>query len=249
MYHEFNVGKRLVQYGLLGLLLVLFSVAAVAQKKQKLVIEQVNAIQVDADLSDWSSMIDVANEGRWSFQVGQDIKALYAAVRIVDPVLQQMAITHGIVFTFNAQQKKTSASTFIFPFLDSETKRALANTARETDAATKNSLIKRARGYFVRGFSAVPDGIIALQNGYGLLAEAVAQDEALQYELVIPKSLLKQVSGSVLLGLAIHDGFSYPTQSAVRRMPGKVVSPEPANRSAKQKNSQTTAVLLETQLN
>lgn len=247
MRHGSNVNKYMVKNIFLSIIVILCYLDLSAQRRQKIVIAQQSPVKIDGDLSDWTNLLDVSDQGFWSYEIAQDDTALYIAIHILDLSLQNMAVRNGIVFKLDSQQKGKSRIQFVYPYLDAEVKRTLANKKDSLGRDDKNELIRRSRGYAVRGFSDMPDGILSLQNAYGLHAAMIAEDDGLQYEAVVPKSILRHRGVPVLIGL----GVETIDQSGSMRSNAQKDAASSTKRkvSSKQKNSRTMAVLLETQIN
>ncbi|HLS94529.1 MAG TPA: hypothetical protein VK017_03155 [Sphingobacterium sp.] len=234
-----------------GLLCLFGFLSASAQKKQPFQIGQFLPSAIDGDLSEWPTLVDAAPEGPWSYQLGQDDLNLYVAVRVADPALQLAAVRNGILFSMLAERKNQQDAVLLFPHPDREVKRAIQSQDFGSPTDVKSELINRSRGYFARGFRAVPDGILSLQNHYGVKAVAKIEDDVLYYEAVLPKALLQRDSGQLIqLKIGIYDGFSLlqlpkaaSTRTAMQR------SPYAVKRGNSGKDRPTMEVWLETTIN
>lgn len=237
---------------LLGILFIIATIPSFAQKKQKITIPPLSDITIDADLAEWDSLHNVADEGFWFYQLAQDAANLYVAVRIENPMIQHLAARNGVLLTVESNQKNKDDIQFLFPYPDSEVKRAMISEQHDADGAYTAELIRRSRGYFVYGFPTVPNGLLSLQNGYGLQAKARIDDGRLYYEAVVPKSLLDYTIPVATFKLTIYDGFT-PLISSKKVTAGRssgMYGPyrgRPAPRS-KSKDQQTLTVLLEATL-
>lgn len=178
------------------------------QKKQKVTIPLASDIHIDADFAEWDTLYNVADEGFWFYRLAQDAANLYVAVRVEDPVVRHLATRNGILLTVQSNKKKRDDIQFLFPYPDSEVKRAMVGEEHISDTDYQEALINRSRGYFVYGFPRVPNGLLSLKNGYGLEAKARIAEGALYYEAVIPKALLDYITPVATLKLGIYDGFT-----------------------------------------
>jgi hypothetical protein len=235
---------------LLGILLIVGMSQSFAQKKQKITIPSLSDIKVDADLGEWDTLHNVADEGFWFYQLAQDASNLYVAVRIENPMIQHLAARNGVLLTVQSNKKNRDDIQFLFPYPDSEVKRAMINEEHDSDGAYKTALINRSRGYFVYGFPTVPNGLLSLQNGYGLQATARIDDGKLYYEAVVPKSLLDYTTPVAILKLTIHDGFTplvAPKRNTTVRS-GGMYGPYRGRPTPRSKDKLTLTVLLETKI-
>ncbi|PRD45027.1 DOMON domain-containing protein [Sphingobacterium haloxyli] len=234
---------------LLGILLLIAGLGqSLAQKKQKITVPSLSAIEIDADLGEWDTLTNVADESSWFYQLAQDASNLYVAVRVEDPMLQHVAARNGILLTVQSNTKNRDDIQFLFPYPDSEVKRAMMREDHDSDAVYKAALIDRSRGYFVYGFPTVPNGLLSLNNGYGIQASARMDNGKLYYEALVPKSLLDYITPVATLKLGIHDGLtplvSSKKKPAVRS--GGMYGTYRGRPAPRSKDKPTLTVLLET---
>lgn len=234
---------------LLSILVIAGMSQSFAQKKQKIAIHTVSDIKIDADLSEWDTLRNVADEDFWFYQLAQDASNLYVAVRVENPMIQHLAARNGILLTVQSNKKNKDDIQFLFPYPDSEVKRAMMREDHDSNGDYKAALINRSRGYFTHGFPTVPNGLLSLQNSYGLQARARIDEGKLYYEAVVPKSLLDYTNPVATLKLAIHDGVTplMAQKKSPSARPGGMYGPyrRPAPRS---KDKLTLEVLLETKI-
>ncbi len=235
---------------LLGILFIMATIPSFAQKKQKIVIHSLSDVTVNADLAEWDTLNNVAEEGSWFYQLAQDASNLYVAIRVENPMIQHLAARNGILLTVQSNKKNKDDIQFLFPFPDSEVKRAMISEDHDSDGAYKAELINRSRGYFVYGFPTVPNGLLSLKNGYGLDAKARMDDGKLYYEAVVPKSLLDYTTPVATLKLGIYDGFMslISSKSVKAARSGAMYGPYRGRPAARSKDKLTLTVLLETTL-
>lgn len=232
----------------LGVLLIVGLNPSFGQKKQKITIQPLSDVTVDADLQEWEELEDVAGEGMWFYQVAQDASNLYLAVRVENQRLQVMAAGQGILFSVLANNKKRNDIQFLFPYPDREVLRAMQQEVHTSPEVFKRTFIERSRGYFVRGFPTVPDGLLSFQNSYGLRAAARLDDGIIYYEAVIPKALLDYTAPVATLKLAINDGFTTlnPSNKRAAARPAGRYGAYRGGSAPRAKDKQTLTVLLET---
>src|SRR5690606_8153453 len=162
---------------LLGILFIMATIPSLAQKKQKIVIQSLSDVAIDADLAEWDTLNNVAEEGSWFYQLAQDASNLYVAIRVENPMIQHLAARNGILLTVQSNKKNKDDSQFLFPYPDNEVKRAMRSEEHSADLDVKTAFISRSRGYLVYGFPTVPNGLLALENGYGIQAIARMDSE------------------------------------------------------------------------
>lgn len=203
-----------------------------SQKKQNIEVPMLNGVSVDADLSDWPSLNKVGEDDAWLYQMGYDKDNIYFALQINDPALQNFAVRYGISVSFLGRSKKEKDQELLYPYLDRETLRALQSADIATVEDVKTELINRVRGYQVKGFRDILDGLLSFQNSYGLKALAKVDSNALLYEAVIPRKQVLSKDNVYLVKLEINDMFSSlpvhlkgrPVQSVAGRQRGAAKS-------------------------
>lgn len=179
-----------------------------SQKKQKIEVPMLNGVSVDADLSDWPALNKVGEDDAWLYQMGYDKDNIYFALQINDPALQNFAVRYGISVSFLGKSKKEKDQELLYPYLDRETLRALQSADIATVEDVKTELINRVRGYQVKGFRDILDGLLSFQNSYGLKVLAKVDSNALRYEAVIPRKQVLSKDNVYLVKLEINDMFS-----------------------------------------
>ncbi|SMG46405.1 hypothetical protein SAMN05660862_3300 [Sphingobacterium psychroaquaticum] len=197
---------------ILGIVLLFLGLCGFAQKKEAVDFHVNKSIIVDGDLSEWATWADVGNQGKWFYQIAHDAQNIFVAVRVKDPTLQNLVARNGVILNFMADHKKKKDRIFVYPFPDREVKRAMLQVDFDPAKDYKSDLISRTRGYYVSGFPTIIDGLLSLQNNYGLKAEARIQDSVLCYEAIIPKSLVTIVDHKMVLKISINDErTAFPT--------------------------------------
>lgn len=229
------------------LIVTFFSISTVfAQKVQKVTLETLDGVDIDGNLDEWPPLIDVAGEGLWCYQLVNSADHIHLAVRVMDPLLQQMAAQNGIVFSVVSQKKSKSDAQLIFPFPDGEVKRAMRDGDADPNQDNKEAFIERSRGYYVQGFLDIPNGLLSLQNSYGVQAKAKVLAGGLAYEARIPKRALEENKKPLILKIGINDGFSYLPVAKNRATPARRSYGYQRPAATKSKSKQTLVVLLET---
>ncbi|TDS08451.1 hypothetical protein [Sphingobacterium paludis] len=226
--------------------LMLLTITSIsAQKKQKIDVDVVQDVHIDANLDEWFAWVDVANEGLWAYQLLQNKEYVFIAVRVYDALLQQMAARHGIVFCIPASKANKEVAQLIYPFPDGESRRALMQNP-ELHQDYKQQLIERSRGYAVQGFIGIPTGLLSLKNAYGIQAKAKIVDEAFVYEAAIPKAAIHMPKEGLILKIGINDGLSFVPKSSSRPGSGPSANKRIAAQTRPAKSKQTRMLLLET---
>lgn len=222
--------------------ILLFSVCAAFAQARKSEIKLISgiAVEVDGQLDEWHEHLNSVGdvEPLWSYAIGYDDKNLFVAVKVIDPVLQLEATAHGISVMINPEGKKKDGMQLLFPVPDAETIRSMLETGDFSSTHVRSSLIARSRGYKVNDFPKIVDGLLSLNNTYGL--QAIVKIDAadhLVYESVIPldQLALGTVAKPIAIQVAIQNRWSQaPTlttrsqqASASRRQsaPARVKSP------------------------
>jgi len=192
------------------------------KKKDRYAVLPTFRVEVDGDLQDWGNKLSVMDQdSSWSFAITNDANFLYAAVQIKDLALQQEAARNGIVISINPQGKKKDGAQLIFPIPDSESVRAMVNDENLPNMNVREELIKRSRGYGVKGFARIVDGRLSFDNTYGVHAVAKLLDnDVLVYESKIPIQAIgiKNVKDPVAIQFMINNRFSI-LQNAIKNRP------------------------------
>lgn len=233
---------------ILGILLLFLGLCGFAQKKEAVDFHVNKNIIVDGDLSEWTTWTDVAKEGKWCYQIAHDAQYIFVAVRTQDQMLQNLVARNGVILNFMADHKKKKDRIFVYPFPDKEVKRAMLQEDFDPTKDYKSDLINRTRGYYVSGFPTIIDGLLSLQNNYGLKAEARIQDSVLCYEAVIPKSLVTIVDHKIVVKLSINDertAFSTTANSSNRSGSSSPHRANPSRATGKSKTKTTLEVVLQ----
>lgn len=149
-------------------------------------------VNIDADLEEWSDLLIPADEDSpWSYAVAFDDEYLYIAMELQNVFLQQEAVRTGIFININGENKTQEGATLFFPVPDRELAKEYLEENKESSQDVRDALLGLVRGYRVRGFDRLPDGLISLQNTYGLNAEVrLTEDDFLHYEARIPLSTI-----------------------------------------------------------
>lgn len=178
---------------LMALLMVSVCCTVLAQKRQdKPRFLHLPAVEVDGKHDEWPQLKEVTADTIWAYAVAYDDAHLYVAVRVVHPMLQVEAARNGILVNVNTEGKKREGVQLLFPIPDRETLRAMRNDPSLQPEKIREELIARSRGYQVKGFPIIVDGLLSFENLYGVHAKArISEDDHLLYEAVIPFEQLR----------------------------------------------------------
>src|SRR5690606_20183780 len=100
---------------LLGIIVIVGMGESFAQKKQKMIIQSVTDITIDADLVECNTLNIVAEVGFWFFRLGQDASNLYIANRVEKQMLQHLAVRNGVLLTGQSNHRNRDDIQFLFP--------------------------------------------------------------------------------------------------------------------------------------
>lgn len=195
-------------------------------------------ITVDAELGEWGDLILVNPDSTWLFAVAKDQQHIYVAVEVIDPILQIETARNGILININTQGKKRDGMMLTFPIPDSESIRAMLNDEDLKPENVRKELIERSRGYQVKGFPMVVDGLLSFDNTYGIKAMAkVTEQNRLVYEAVIPIEQLRVRDRNYTIALQVSINNRWvQMQKALRnrnnsRYGGMMMGPTPQIRT------------------
>lgn len=181
------------------------------QKKDFSFSDVAASVSIDGVLDEWNALNPIGEDSIWMFSASRDDENMYFAVVVRNELLRMEAARNGILIDINTQGKKKEGMSLTFPIPDSETIRAMRSEENLTTSALPSELIKRSRGYLVKGFPTIVDGLLSFKNTYGIAATAkIADDQTLVYEAVIPLALLdlRGKSSKVAIKVAINNRYS-----------------------------------------
>ncbi|MFD2743288.1 MULTISPECIES: hypothetical protein [Sphingobacterium] len=210
--------KRIVAFHLL-LVLALTAVGQAKNGSAKLIRDL--AVQVDGKLAEWDGHWHTVGDqdALWSYAVTYDDQHLFVATKVIEPALQLEAAAHGVAIMINNQGKKKHGMQFIFPVPDAETIRSMLESGDFSATHVKTALIEGSRGYKVKDFPKIVDGMLSLRNSYGLHAIAKIDDsDHLLYESAIPLAQLGLVEGenTIAIQIALQNRWDIGAMSKAR---------------------------------
>lgn len=205
-------------------LLVFLSASVSAQKKKKDEYRLVPTfpVTIDADLVEWADKLaPMDQDSSWSFAVSNDTDFIYAAIKVKNEMLQYEAVRNGFIININKDGKKKDGAALIFPIPDSESRRAMRQDDNFESMNVREELIKRSRGYGVKGFQRIVDGLLSFENTYGVqaIAKLTAENELI-YEAKIPIDAigLKDPKQTVAIQVQLNNQYAI-LQRALRNRP------------------------------
>lgn len=150
-------------------------------------------LQVDGDLSDWGGELKHQSTAqKLNYEIRNDEQQLFIAVRIEDEQRQVEAITRGISFMLNDEGKRREGPAILFPAVDRIGFRAMMSSANENRPDDiRTAALQSVRGIQVMRMGDLLDGLISLDNQYGVQAVAmIDEDNVLCIEMQLPLSLV-----------------------------------------------------------
>ena len=198
----------MMRIGLIIILLLVGNELMAQSKKGDFQFTTKSDVVVDADLDEWGDLILVNPDSTWLFAVAHDQENIYVAVEVADPILQVEAARNGILININTTGKKKDGMILTFPIPDSESVRAMLNDEDLKPENVRKELIERSRGYQVKDFPMLVDGLLSFDNTYGIKAVAnVSEQNRLVYEAVIPieQLRLKNRNSQIALQVSINN--------------------------------------------
>lgn len=181
------------------------------KSKEKYVFQEIKTVEVDGDLADWSLCRD--SSSLWSFGIGKQQNYLCVAVRMKDESLQLEALRSGIFVDVSYSEKKKSGARITFPFVDGEKRRALLNQENLSKDNLKNELLNSVRGYHISGFEKIINGLLSLENHYGIRAVVrLDEKEGMIYEAKIPLELIKFQSENISVHIGVNTNYMLQQQ-------------------------------------
>lgn len=188
-----------------------------AQKNKKVnyTFSKPENIKIDANLEDWKNQLTEVGEELWSFGVTQRDEVLLVAIVIKDLQLQREAFRGGLFVDVSYDGKKKTGARLQFPYWDRERRRALANDEEMANKNFEEELINSVNGYFLTGFGRVRDGVLALDNDYGIEAKVnIDSNKCFVYEAYIPMRLMGLKNNDLTVRIGINTQYAMLKRAA-----------------------------------
>lgn len=218
--------KRIFQY--CGLLLVLtfsFLSGVNAQKKRNKDVLQTQSIwashiEVDGNLEEWKddSLFSLHGE-EFKYQIRNDHENIYFAFEIDNKERQFQILSQGIQVSFNLYGSRKAIQSIRFPLADRNDFRELVSLNQGQNKDVRELALQSIRGIGVKGFDNLTDGLISLQNSFGIVAKSLlTEDGLLNVELKVPISLLKsrdhgtEIDNAMAINIKAHEFVNPPSR-------------------------------------
>lgn len=182
-----------------------------AQKNKKVnySFSKINNLTIDANIDDWADNLYSISEDFWSFGVTEQNNELFVAIVIKDLQLQREAFRGGLFVDISYDAKKKDGARLNFPYWDRERKRAIANDEEMDQKNFEKELLDNVNGYYITGFSRIINGVLALDNDYGIVARVnIDSNKLLIYEAKIPLNLVGVKSKEVAIHVGVNTQFA-----------------------------------------
>lgn len=187
------------------------------------------SIEVDGFIDEWKNkMTVVGTDSAWMYAVSLDQKYLYVAMQVKNRSLQNEAVQNGFVLNINTEGKHREGAQLFYPIPDRESVREFLSERPNEEQDIRLVFLEKLRGYYVRGFDDILDGLLSFENTYGVQAVAkIDKEDNLVYESKIPlKSLLwKGSERKISVQVGINTLWSQ-VQKANRRNRNSQVRPQ-----------------------
>lgn len=191
------------------LMMIPFFLLGQKKKKEQYVVRELQGIVVDGDLTEWEKVFYNTESSLWSFGIAINNGKLFAGVRVKDKALIDEAVRNGILVNISYSDKKKDGAMLVFPKANLEKLERGLSEDELSKRATNEELIRSAKGYYVKGFSKVVDGLLSFSNEYGVKAVCkIDSTGILVYEAEIPLRLIKFQTNEIAVQLGINTRFS-----------------------------------------
>lgn len=180
-----------------------------SRKSIEHVFHQIENLSIDGDLIEWQDYLRPINsDSSWCYAIGMDRENLYVSMQIRNVKLQQEAMRSGVLLNINMEGKQRNGARLLFPAPDKESIREMLQEQTDPGADFREVLLAKTHGYLIEGFPTLVDGLLSLENTYGIhAAVSVDNDDWLCYEGVVPLRLLQRIKGQdkITVQLAINN--------------------------------------------
>lgn len=210
--HNLIMSKQTILF--LGMMIPIFLFAQ-KKGKEQYVSSRDLTVKVDAELIEWENHLCQENSALWSFGLAVRGNTLFAAVKIKDKSLIEDAIRNGILLNISYSDKRKEGAQLIFPRMNLEKLENSKDEETTVHSFSTNQLIKSAKGYDVRGFEKIRDGLLSFHNTYGIRAVSkITSDGEMVYEAEIPLHLIKFQTDELAVQLGVITAYMQAQKSA-----------------------------------
>lgn len=163
-------------------------------------------VDIDGQLKDWNDSLQYFNEDtQFAFNILNDDKTLYLAIKSKDKQNLNRILARGISFSVNTEGKKKLGSTVIFPTMERSSQPAKPVKGQPDIKETQAHILSRMQRITVTGFAEILDGSISMSNTYGVSAAAnFDSEDNLVVEIAIPLHHLGITAGHELIAMLIE---------------------------------------------
>lgn len=178
------------------------------KKKEEYIIPEISGFVFDAKLNNWEGHLFNPQSSLWSFGIVKSGNKLFAAARIKNQGLIKEAIRNGILLNISYSDKKKDGAQIIFPRLNLEKLERQVDVEELGNNITNQELIQSSKGYYVKGFERVVDGLLSFNNQYGIHASCtIGTSGDLVYLVEVPLDLVKFQTKEIAVQLAVNTQF------------------------------------------
>ncbi|GAB2978977.1 hypothetical protein GCM10027049_13290 [Mucilaginibacter puniceus] len=186
---------------------------------------------IDGKLNEWQNRLKANNNATSiEYVLADDADNLYLATRATDLATINKILVGGIKFGINTAGKKAVIGPSItFPFTTSAWDGTKANFKILTDTPLIIAAIKQLKFIKTNNVIGLQDSVLAIYNDVGILTSMRYHNNALIYEMLVPKKLLGLVGASKAFAYQVTlNGYKQSDKSGSSSLP----TIPPAGRSA-----------------
>ena len=164
-----------------------FALSAHAQKNQTIESIWKNNVEINGNLNEWGDSLSYYfSDQDLHYSFTNDDTHLYIAIRVKNKDKQTQAVFNGFKISFNINGKKKEGPSLTFPLPDRAALRALVSQEFDKPKDPREGAISTIRAYHVQDFPNILDGLISLDNNYGIKASVLIDSaDHLCYESAI----------------------------------------------------------------
>lgn len=190
-------------------------------------------VEVDGKIDEWKDkMIAIGSDSAWMYAVSVDQHNLYVAMLVRNRALQNEAVQNGFALNINTEGRQRDGEQLFYPIPDRESVREHLSERNSEDQDVRLVFLDKVRGYYVRGFDNILDGLLSFENNYGVRAiSKIDSEDNLVYESKIPlKSLLwKDSERKIAVQIGVNTLWSQIQRANRRNRNSSIRSPSGKN--------------------
>jgi hypothetical protein len=189
------------------IILLSISLGSLAQRSKDSAVQVTRgSASIDGQLDEWGELAHQYVTQGFKYDLRNDADFIYLGVLIEDRAIQTQVLLNGFTWSINTKAKKKDGVSVIYPLVDRVSLRSLRSAEAKEDA--RLDLIAAVRGIYVYRFNDLVDGLISLDNTYGVSAKAtINSEDHLVLEYAIPLRRLglgKSHDGQIAVNLKIN---------------------------------------------